>query len=115
MQVWVQIRGVAVLAILLAIATPDRALATYVCTVQPSPDGFVALRAKPSADGEILAKGKEGEALVIQQRANGDWIEDGSWVQVFHFPGEVIPEKEAPDYNLGRVGWMHRRYVSDCG
>lgn len=89
--------------------------ATYVCTVQPSPDGFVALRDKPSEDGEMITKAQPGDAIVIQQKSNGDWIEDGKWVSVFHYPGEVIPEESDPEYSKGKAGWMHRSFVSDCG
>lgn len=89
--------------------------ATYVCTVQKSPDGFVALRAKPSEDGDVITKAQPGDAIVIQQKSNGDWIEDGTWVSVFHYPGEVIPEESDPEYNNGKIGWMHRSFVSDCG
>lgn len=89
--------------------------ATYVCTVQKAPEGFVALQAKPSADSEVLTKTTPGDAIVIQQNDNGDWIEDGSWVSVFHYPGEIVPEKSDPEYANGRIGWMPRSFVGDCG
>lgn len=109
--------GMRLTACVLAIALLHvrEAAATYVCTVQQSPDGFVALRDKPSEDGEMITKAQPGDAIVIQQKSNGDWIEDGKWVSVFHYPGEVIPEESDPEYNKGKTGWMHRSFVSDCG
>lgn len=91
------------------------ATATYVCAVQQSPDGFVALREKPSDDGDLLTKAQPGDAIVIQQNSNGDWIEDGKWVSVFHYPGELIPDQSDPEYNKGKTGWMMRSFVSNCG
>lgn len=102
-------------ALAIAMCPANEAAATYVCTVQQSSDGFVALRDKPSEDGEMITKAQPGDAIVIQQKPNGDWIEDGKWVNVFHYPGEVIPEESDPEYNKGKTGWMHRTFVSDCG
>lgn len=93
--------------------TPARA--TYVCAVQNSAGGFVALRAAPSADAALLARAKRGEALVIQQHANGDQIVSGQWLRVFHYPGDVIPPSNDPEYKKGRIGWVHKRFVGDCG
>lgn len=107
-------RCLALLGLLLSIGiTP--AAATDVCVVLKSGDGFVALRASPSADAALVARAKPGEAIVIQQHDNGDRIARGTWLRVFHFPGDVIPPKEDPAYRKGRIGWMHRRYVGDCG
>lgn len=104
-----------VIALVIASLPAHDVAATYVCTVQQSPDGFVALRDKPSEDGEMITKAQPGDAIVIQQKTNGDWIEDGKWVSVFHYPGEVIPEESDPEYSKGKTGWMHRSFVSDCG
>lgn len=89
--------------------------ATYVCAVMKSPDGFVALRDAPSTGGRLIVRAKEGQAVVIQQNDNGDQIANGPWLRVFHFPGDVIPAKTDPQYKAGRLGWMHKRFVGDCG
>lgn len=115
MQTLQTLTRLAVLAAVIAVLPASDAVATYVCTVQKSPDGFVALREKPSEDGELITKAQPGDAIVIQQNSNGDWIEDGKWVSVFHYPGEVVPEESDPEYNKGKTGWMHRSFVSDCG
>jgi hypothetical protein len=92
-----------------------QASATEFCIVQKSADGFVALRAKPSADGALLVRAKPGEAVVIQKSENGDQITSSSWLRVMHFPDTVVPQKNEPSYKRGRIGWMHKRYVDDCG
>lgn len=102
-------------AVTLTLLPAHDATATYICAVQPSPDGFVALRVTPSEDGEVITKAQPGDAIVIQQKPDGDWIEDGKWVSVFHYPGEVIPEESDPEYANGKIGWMYRSFVSDCG
>lgn len=99
---------------LLALAT-GHAAATDVCVVQKSADGFVALRAAPSADAPLLARAKTGEAVVIQKSANGDLLVSGRWVRVIHYPDTVVPQPSDPTFKLARTGWMHRRYVNDCG
>lgn len=105
----------AVSAGLLLLAMPGPARATYVCAVMESAEGFVALRNAPSAQGKEIMRAKPGHAVVIMQKPNGDQITQGSWHRVFYYPGDVIPEKTDPAYKNGREGWMHKRYVSDCG
>ena len=85
------------------------------CTVQQSADGFVVLRDAPSAKGAEIARAKPGEALVIQKTENGDVIEQGRWIKVFLYPGEVVPQESDPEYKKGTIGWMHRGFVGDCG
>lgn len=99
----------------LLLALPRPAAATYVCAVMASPDGFVALRDAPSPRAKEIMRAKPGHAVVILQKPNGDQITQGSWHRVFYYPGDVIPEKSDPAYKKGREGWMHKRYVSDCG
>jgi hypothetical protein len=104
--------GVAALLLATA-ATP--AAATDVCMVLASADGFVALRSTPSATGLLVARTKPGEAVIIQKSATGNQITSGAWLRVLHFPGDVLPETSDPDYRKVRSGWMHQRYVGDCG
>lgn len=109
---WLELAAVSAL---LVVCTTSRASATDTCVVGKSTDGYVALRAEPSPRGSLRARAREGEAVVIEKRDNGDLIERGSWLRVFYFPGTVIPPKSDPSYRKGRSGWMHRRYVVDCG
>lgn len=102
----------ALLALVLG-ATP--ASATDQCIVQKSADGYVALRATPSADGALLVRAKAGEAVVIQNGESGDQIVSGRWLRVMHFPDTVVPPRTDPGYKRGKIGWMHKRYVDECG
>ena len=94
-------------------ATPARASDT--CMVQKSPDGYVALRGDPSDRAPLIARAREGEAVVIQKDANGDQIARGAWLRVFHFPDSVIPPATSPEHKKGRIGWMPKRFIDDCG
>ena len=109
-------RGRAViLSMGLLAATAIPANAIYACAVQKSPDGFVALRSTPSATGQVIAKAKPGDAVVIEQKENGDQIASGPWLRVLHYKGEIAPPMNDPARKTGKQGWMHRRYVGDCG
>lgn len=107
--------GLCAAVALVLIFMSSRASATDTCVVGKSADGFVALRAEPRPQGSLVARARVGEVVVIEKRDNGDLIERGSWLRVFHFPGSVIPPKSDPSYRKGRSGWMHKRYVVDCG
>ncbi len=109
-------RGRAViLSMGLLAATAIPANAIYACAVQKSPDGFVALRSTPSATGQVIAKAKPGDAVVVEQKENGDQIASGPWLRVLHYKGEIAPPMNDPARKTGKQGWMHRRYVGDCG
>lgn len=75
----------------------------------------MALRAAPSANGALLIRAKPGEAVIIQKNENGDHVVSARWLRVMHFPGTVVPAKSEPGYKRGRIGWMHKRYVDECG
>jgi hypothetical protein len=92
-----------------------QAAATDVCVTATTPDGFVAVRAAPRAEAAIVVRAKPGEALVIQKTAGGEDVRSGQWLRVFHFPDAVIPERSDLRYRQGKLGWMHRRFVIDCG
>ena len=104
----------AIVVIFVAVFATE-ASASDVCVVQQSADDYVALRATPSAKGNILVRAKAGDGVVIQQNDKGDQIVNGSWLRVLRFPGSVIQQKTDPAYKAGTVGWMHKRYVNDCG
>ena len=94
---------------------PCSAFATDVCAVGKGADGYVALRATPSAQGALISRAREGDAVLIEKRNTGEAIESGSWWRVFHYPDSVVPPQTDPAYKKGRRGWMHKRYVVDCG
>lgn len=100
--------------LMLLLAT-TRALATDFCVVQMSKDGFVALRAEPTIDGDLLRRAKAGETVVIQKDESGNQIANGRWLRVMHFPDAVAPQKSDPAYKKGKIGWMYKRYVDECG
>lgn len=108
-----RVRFISVAVALLAPVMP--AFAADTCAVQKSDDGFVALRAEPSADSAELARANTGEVLVVQETENGEKIADGDWLKVFHYPGEMIPDTQDPEYSHGKIGWMPKRFVGDCG
>ena len=95
------------------VVTP--ASASDTCIVQRSADGHVALRASPSAQGALVARARAGDGVAIQKSDSGDQIARGNWLRVLHFAGRVAPPTTDPAYKKGRDGWMHRRYVNDCG
>lgn len=107
--------GVGLVAASALLITASQASATDFCIVQKSANGFVALRSRPSADGALLVRAKPGEAVVIQKSAAGDQIVSGPWLRVMHFPDTVVPQKTDPTFKLGRAGWMHKRFVDECG
>lgn len=92
-----------------------RAFGTDVCIVQRSSDGYVALRATPSVNGALLVRAKPGEAVVIQKTESGEQVVSARWLRVMHFPDAVVPPKADPNYKRGRIGWMHKSYVDECG
>jgi hypothetical protein len=105
--------ALAIASSLMLLNTP--ATATSVCAVQPSRDGYVALRDKPTTSGKLIARARAGQAVVIQQRTNGEQIISGRWARVLHYPGDVIPASTDPAFKKSRIGWMSIRYVNDCG
>lgn len=93
----------------------EQAGATDFCIVQKSVDGFVALRAAPAAEGALLVRARPGNAAVIQKSTRGDPIVSGQWLRVMYFPEAVVPPKTDPSYKSGRIGWMHKRFIDECG
>ena len=97
--------GLAVAAIALASAAPSQA--TLFCPVLKSPDGFVALRSGPGAHFRIVARMKEDDEVQVLDAYKGPWT------QVRHWWGAERLEPATRD--KFRSGWVHRRYVGDCG
>jgi hypothetical protein len=105
----------AVLVVLaVGLAGSARAELFTACTVMPTADGFVALRAKPSLKGRILARMRAGEVVVIETK-NGKYVESGSWIRVSHYPGEEMPLPSDAEFKDVRTGWAKSRFVDECG
>jgi len=102
-------------ALLAILISPTAALATDFCIVQKSADGYVALRAMPSSAGAVILRAKQGEAVVIQKSETGDQIVSGRWLRVLHFPDTVAPQVSDPKFKKGKLGWMHSRFIGECG
>lgn len=82
------------------------AAAAEFCRIPRTPDGFVALRAAPSASAKLLVRMRRDDEVQIV----GD--PQGAWQQVFHWPGDSRLEK---GYETHRTGYVARRFLRDCG
>ena len=97
--------GCAALAAAIAAAAP--AGATEYCDVLQSPDGFVALRAGPSASARLIARMHAGDEVRALEGGNADWMEVYFW----HDGDRLEPARS------GRYlhGWVSPRYIGECG
>ncbi len=87
--------------------TAQPADASLFCTVLKSPDGFVALREKPDAGARIVERMRaDDEVQALEGRR-------GRWQEVLHWRGDARYH-EATRGNT-RKGWVHMRYISECG
>jgi hypothetical protein len=86
----------------------------FVCTVKPTPDGFVALRSGPSATSRMITRIIPGQMVVIERKGYIA-IQSGNWFRVSYHPGKVFPNPGAPEYKDVRKGWVNSRFVEDCG
>lgn len=98
-----------VAAVLVAALLPGGAPAhaTEFCMVRESGDGFVALRSGPGARFPLVAKMKADDEVrdMAEQK--------GSWVRVRHWRGTERLEPATAE--KCRDGWMHRRFMGECG
>ena len=72
----------ALIALALAVAaltSSTPASATAFCDLKKTKDGFVALRAGPSADARLLAKMTVRDEVRIEQGQQGKWVEVTWW------------------------------------
>lgn len=97
-------------AALLAL-TAAPASANFVCDFLPMPDGFVALRAEPSAQAPLIARIEPGHIVLLLLGSPAS----GEWRQVTHWPDGRVPEETEPRFREGRRGWVERRLFEDCG
>jgi hypothetical protein len=85
-----------------------------VCSVMPTPDGFVALRDNPSPAGGLIARMHAGEIAVIDVKG-GRFVQSGGWLKISHYPGEVFPNPGDPEYRKVKRGWVKSKLVDECG
>lgn len=92
-------------ALLLAAALP--AHATVFCGIAPTADGFVALRAGPSASARLLARMRVGDEVMIGLDRVGPWVAVRWW------PGD---SRLVRGFHTGRRGWVHGALLDEvCG
>ncbi len=99
------------------------------CTVTPTPDGFVALRERPDASSRLLHRIRPGDNIEYMKRDDETFV-PGKWQLVHVLPGErqataplfrEINGKPTADRlteaqrRRVKTGWMHRRYLDNCG
>jgi hypothetical protein len=99
------------------------------CTVTPTPDGFVALRDRPNAASRLLHRIRPGDHVEYMKRDDETFV-PGNWQLVHVLPGER--QETAPMFRevngqpaadrlteaqrrRVKSGWMHRRYLDNCG
>jgi hypothetical protein len=102
------------IALSLLVLGSGSALSHNVCTVKPTPDGFVALRQKPSADGSLIVRMRPGDMVVIEKRGY-EFVQSGNWWRASHYRGEVFPEPAESEFARVRKGWVNSRLIDDCG
>ncbi|QGM98605.1 hypothetical protein [Methylocystis parvus] len=95
-------------------ATGARTEIFSACSVQSTPDGFVALRDGPSPTAKLLAKMHPGEIVVVDVKNNA-YIRSAGWLRVSHFPGEATPNPGDPDFDKVKRGWAKDKLIDDCG
>lgn len=95
----------AVLAFTALAATPTRA-ALY-CDIPQNPDGFVALRDKPSPKGKVIVQMKAGDEVQLLEGSRGKWVE------VLHWHGQ--DRLKAARRGNTRQGWVQARLIGACG
>ena len=86
----------------------------FVCTVKPTPDGFVALRSGPAAESRMITRITPGQMVVIERKGYVA-VKSGNWFRVSHHPGTVFPNPGDPEYKNVQKGWVNSRLIEDCG
>jgi hypothetical protein len=108
-----------VLGALMVVLSGQCASAQNVCTVKQTSDGFVALRATPSAQGRLVIKMIPDDMVVIDRHPDYPTgyvpVSSGKWLKASHYRGEVFPEPGDPEYSKVRRGWVHENLINDCG
>jgi hypothetical protein len=86
-----------------------------VCEVLPTPDGFAALRAGPSAGAPLIRRMKTGDGVVLRFEAPYPLAIRNGWIEVVHWPDGRFHETSDRAYATGRIGWVARRLIGECG
>jgi hypothetical protein len=87
--------------------------ATEFCDIKQTPDGFIALRARPDAKGKLVARMKPGDEVML----NNIVAEKNGWTRVYwwkggRFQGQTVKGIESADAQ----GWVNSRLLGDeCG
>ena len=105
---------IALAASAVVLALPAKAEIFSVCQVMPTPDGFVALRSKPSFNGKLLARMRTGEMAVIDVK-NDDYVQSGKWVHIGYHRLAGKDSKGQEDWRLVAKGWAYTDYINECG
>jgi len=96
------------LGALAAVAFAAPAGATMFCPILKSRDGFVALRKGPGTSHPVVARMKAGDEVMALDDADRN-----GWMPVHHWWGdERHNEATRAKY---RKGYVHKRYVGECG
>ncbi|MGE7469960.1 SH3 domain-containing protein [Bosea sp. NPDC003192] len=82
------------------------AQASLFCLVPETGDGFVALRAAPSAQGRLILRMRAGDEVQIVEGGRGGWS------KVRHWPGDA---RLAKGYDRFTEGHVARRFLKECG
>lgn len=96
-------RGLACVAILLCAAN---AHAATQCKIVRTADGFVALRAGPSAGSRMIVRMRPGDEIEIQNTRFDPWFDVRRW-------RGLIPYDKSSRYPISR-GYVHKRFLRDC-
>lgn len=84
------------------------ALATGFCTIKKTQDGFVALRAGPSADSRLVARMTSKDEVMLGESQRGSWIEVTWW-------RGLDRHNKGFDASSGK-GWVHKKLIDEeCG
>jgi hypothetical protein len=93
--------------------------AQNVCTALVTPDGFVALRAAPSARAQLIVRMRPGDMVVIERHLDFPSgyvpVRTGPWLRASHYVGEIFPRPGDPEFRKVMKGWVHTRLVDECG
>ncbi|MBL8589458.1 MAG: SH3 domain-containing protein [Methylobacteriaceae bacterium] len=96
-----------ILAFLACLAAVAPAAATEFCGLRPTSDGFVALRAGPSAQARLIARMRVGDEVMLGLDRVGPWIAVRWW------RGDT---RLTRGFATGRRGWVHGALLDEiCG
>jgi hypothetical protein len=90
------------------------ARATEFCDIRPTPDGFMALRERADAKGQLVARMKAGDEVML----NNIVAEKNGWTRVYWWKGGRFTDNGAFK-GLSKAngeGWVNSRLLGDeCG